>query len=123
MHSLSHASIGGTWSTPDSSTTHHHLLVRQLSQSSTSSDRDGSGTVGSGGGGGSSGPTHSMFPIENYDLIYKRWEDDIIWDSDAVKQIPKPSVVKLDPNDPNIILGIPVEPVASTTADKEGKKV
>ena len=64
-----------------------------------------------------------MFPIENYDLIYKRWEDDVIWDSDAVERIPKPSVVRLDPNDPNIILGIPVEPVASATADKEGKKV
>ena len=25
----------------------------------------------------------SMFPVENPDLIYKRWEDDIIWDSEV----------------------------------------
>ena len=64
-----------------------------------------------------------MFPIENYDLIYKRWEDDIIWDSEAVTHIPKPSVALLDPNDPNIILGIPEEPAAPSPLDKDGKKV
>ena len=25
----------------------------------------------------------SMFPIDNHDLIYKQWEDDIIWDSEV----------------------------------------
>lgn len=25
--------------------------------------------------------TYSIFPVENHDLIYKRWEDDIIWDA------------------------------------------
>ncbi len=63
-----------------------------------------------------------MFPIENYDLVYKRWEDDIIWDSDAVTHLPKPSVARLDPNDPNLILGYPAEPVASAPTDKDGKK-
>lgn len=26
---------------------------------------------------------YSIFPIENQDLLYKRWEDDIIWDAEV----------------------------------------
>ena len=102
------------WTTSGDTTT--SLLARQLSQPGTSN-------VTLEGGGGTGGLAHSMFPIENYDLIYKRWEDDIIWDSEAVTHIPKPSIALLDPNDPNIILGIPEEPAAPNSLDKDGKKV
>lgn len=27
---------------------------------------------------------YSIFPIENQDLLYKRWEDDIIWDAEVI---------------------------------------
>lgn len=32
--------------------------------------------------------THSIFPMENYDLLNTRWEDDIIWDSENMDRIP-----------------------------------
>lgn len=67
--------------------------------------------------------TSSLFPVNNPALINERWEDDIIWDSEAVTHIPRPSVPRLDPNDPNIILGYPEELTVSTTVEKEGKKV
>lgn len=50
---------------------------------------------------------YSIFPVENEDLVYGRWEDDVIWDAENIKTIPKPSILTLDPNDENIILGIP----------------
>ncbi|XP_025829249.1 transcription initiation factor TFIID subunit 1 [Agrilus planipennis] len=50
---------------------------------------------------------YSIFPVENEDLVYGRWEDEVIWDAESMKQIPKPSILTLDPNDENIILGIP----------------
>ncbi|XP_063911046.1 transcription initiation factor TFIID subunit 1 isoform X2 [Zophobas morio] len=50
---------------------------------------------------------YSIFPVENEDLVYGRWEDDVIWDAECMNQIPKPSILTLDPNDENIILGIP----------------
>ncbi|XP_061189439.1 transcription initiation factor TFIID subunit 1-like isoform X1 [Saccostrea echinata] len=50
---------------------------------------------------------YSIFPIENRDLLYKRWEDDIIWDAENMEKIPTPPVLTLDPNDDNIILEIP----------------
>lgn len=31
----------------------------------------------------------------------------MIWDAENMKNIPKPSILTLDPNDENIILGIP----------------
>eukprot|EP00731_Ephydatia_muelleri_P031269 Em0022g783a len=42
----------------------------------------------------------------------------------AVDHVPKPSVVRFDPNDPNFILGIPEEPVSAAGAEaaKDGKK-
>lgn len=63
---------------------------------------------------------NSIFPVENFDLIYKRWEDDIIYDSDAVDHLPQPSLPQVDPNDPNFILGIPEEPPVQPT-DREKK--
>ncbi|CAH0547721.1 unnamed protein product [Brassicogethes aeneus] len=50
---------------------------------------------------------YSIFPVENEDLVYGRWEDDVIWDAENMNNIPKPSILTLDPNDENIILGIP----------------
>lgn len=50
---------------------------------------------------------YSLFPIENKELLYGRWEDKIIWDTDAVDNVPTPQEFKLDPNDENLILSIP----------------
>ena len=41
----------------------------------------------------------------------------------AVSHFPKPSLARLDPNDPNMIIGIPDEPVISIDTTKDGKKV
>ncbi|KAH9513821.1 Transcription initiation factor TFIID subunit 1 [Bulinus truncatus] len=49
----------------------------------------------------------SIFPVENEELIYRNWEDDIIWDAENMDFIPSPKVLTLDPNDENIILEIP----------------
>ncbi|XP_023247191.1 transcription initiation factor TFIID subunit 1 [Copidosoma floridanum] len=50
---------------------------------------------------------YSIFPVENEELVYGVWEDEIIWDAEHMKKIPKPKILTLDPNDENIILGIP----------------
>ncbi|XP_014670703.1 PREDICTED: transcription initiation factor TFIID subunit 1-like, partial [Priapulus caudatus] len=53
---------------------------------------------------------YSIFPVENSDLIYGRWEDDVIWDAENMERIPTPKILTLDPNDENIILDIPQDP-------------
>ncbi|XP_037910415.1 transcription initiation factor TFIID subunit 1 isoform X2 [Hermetia illucens] len=50
---------------------------------------------------------YSIFPVENEELIYSKWEDEIIWDAESMVKVPRPKVLTLDPNDENIILGIP----------------
>ncbi|KAJ1525331.1 hypothetical protein ONE63_010152 [Megalurothrips usitatus] len=50
---------------------------------------------------------YSIFPVENDELVYGTWEEEIIWDAENMSKIPKPKIVTLDPNDENIILGIP----------------
>ena len=50
---------------------------------------------------------YSIFPIENEALVYGRWEDEVIWDAQAMDYIPQPSVLTLDPNDEHLILEIP----------------
>ncbi|XP_030373648.1 transcription initiation factor TFIID subunit 1 isoform X4 [Scaptodrosophila lebanonensis] len=50
---------------------------------------------------------YSLFPVENEELIYHKWEDEVIWDAQQMTKLPKPKVLTLDPNDENIILGIP----------------
>lgn len=50
---------------------------------------------------------YSIFPVENEELIYSKWEEEVIWDAESMVKIPKPKVLSLDPNDENIILGIP----------------
>ena len=50
---------------------------------------------------------YSIFPVENAELVYGDWEREIIWDPDAMTEIPRPKILTLDPNDENIVLGIP----------------
>lgn len=51
-------------------------------------------------------PWYSIFPIDNEELVYGRWEDNIIWDDQAMETYLDPPVLTLDPNDENIILGM-----------------
>ena len=112
------------WDVPYTSATgvawrpHSETSLGLLSrQSSTSGRHSAEGSV-------PSEPYQSMFPIENYELAYYRWEDDIIWDVEAVDHIPHPSLPQIDPNDPNFIIGIPEEPPPMTPAgEREGRKV
>ena len=57
---------------------------------------------------------YSIFPVENEELVYGKWEDNIIWDPENMGAIPEPTVLTLDPNDENIILGIPEDVDPST---------
>lgn len=57
---------------------------------------------------------YSIFPVENEELVYGKWEDNIIWDPENMTEIPEPTVLTLDPNDENIILGIPEDVDPST---------
>lgn len=50
---------------------------------------------------------YSIFPIENEELIYSFWEKDIIWDAEAMSEIPNPKILTLDRNDENIVLEVP----------------
>lgn len=50
---------------------------------------------------------YSLFPVENEELIYHKWEDEVIWDAQQMNKLPKPKVLTLDPNDENLVLGIP----------------
>ncbi|XP_063288812.1 transcription initiation factor TFIID subunit 1 isoform X2 [Pelobates fuscus] len=69
-------------------------------------------------------PWFSIFPIDNEELVYGRWEDYIIWDDQAMDMILEPPVLTLDPNDENIILEIPdeKEETTSNSPSKESKK-
>ncbi|XP_061595817.1 transcription initiation factor TFIID subunit 1 isoform X2 [Cololabis saira] len=69
-------------------------------------------------------PWFSIFPIDNEELVYGRWEDNIIWDDQEMNQLLTPPVLTLDPNDENIILEIPDEKEATTShsPSKENKK-
>lgn len=50
---------------------------------------------------------YSLFPIENDELINSKWEDDVIWDSQAMTRIPVPKIPTIDLNDENIIMNVP----------------
>ncbi|XP_063059950.1 transcription initiation factor TFIID subunit 1 isoform X2 [Engraulis encrasicolus] len=69
-------------------------------------------------------PWFSIFPIDNEDLVYGRWEDNIIWDDQNMDRYLAPPVLTLNPNDENIILEIPDEKEerASHSPSKENKK-
>ncbi|XP_008425840.1 transcription initiation factor TFIID subunit 1 isoform X3 [Poecilia reticulata] len=66
----------------------------------------------------------SIFPIDNEELVYGRWEDNIIWDDQEMDHFLMPPVLTLDPNDENIILEIPDEKEETTShsPSKENKK-
>uniref|UniRef100_A0A1A7WS45 Transcription initiation factor TFIID subunit n=2 Tax=Iconisemion striatum TaxID=60296 RepID=A0A1A7WS45_9TELE len=66
----------------------------------------------------------SIFPIDNEELVYGRWEDNIIWDDQEMDHMLTPPVLTLDPNDENIILEIPdeKEEMTSHSPSKENKK-
>ena len=52
------------------------------------------------------------------------WEVTISVLVQAMDRIPKPKVVQLDPNDPNLIVGYPEEPdVLEPEPQRDGKKV
>ncbi|XP_036160219.1 transcription initiation factor TFIID subunit 1 isoform X7 [Myotis myotis] len=69
-------------------------------------------------------PWYSIFPIDNEELVYGRWEDNIIWDAQAMPWLLEPPVLTLDPNDENLILEIPdeKEEATSNSPSKENKK-
>ena len=73
-------------------------------------------------------PWYSIFPIENDELVYGMWENDIIWDAETMNRIPSPRVLTLDRNDENIILEVPIDEdkesdvVKSTQPTKEKKE-
>ncbi|ELW48654.1 Transcription initiation factor TFIID subunit 1-like protein [Tupaia chinensis] len=69
-------------------------------------------------------PWYSIFPIDNEDLVYGRWEDNIIWDAQAMPRLLEPPVLRFDPNDENLILEIPdeKEEATSNSPSKENKK-
>ena len=47
-----------------------------------------------------------------------------LFDVQAVSHIPRPCVPRLDPNDPNMVVGIPEEPLpVMDITQKESKKV
>lgn len=50
---------------------------------------------------------YSIFPVENEELVYGLWEEEVIWDPESMRKVPKPKILTLDPNDENIVLGIP----------------
>ncbi|VVD00816.1 transcription initiation factor TFIID subunit 1 isoform X1 [Leptidea sinapis] len=58
-------------------------------------------------GDGEDNTWYSIFPVENEELVYGTWEEEVIWDAQNMTKIPKPKILTLDPNDENIILGIP----------------
>uniref|UniRef100_A0A8C3GCP6 Transcription initiation factor TFIID subunit n=1 Tax=Cyclopterus lumpus TaxID=8103 RepID=A0A8C3GCP6_CYCLU len=69
-------------------------------------------------------PWFSIFPIDSEELVYGRWEDNIIWDDQEMDRMLMPPVLTLDPNDENIILEIPneKEEMTSHSPSKENKK-
>ncbi|XP_062517053.1 transcription initiation factor TFIID subunit 1-like isoform X2 [Corticium candelabrum] len=53
---------------------------------------------------------YSIFPVENEELVYSNWEEKVILDDQNMTCIPSPVDLKLDPNDENLLIGIPYDP-------------
>ncbi|KAF4520213.1 hypothetical protein B566_EDAN003926 [Ephemera danica] len=66
---------------------------------------------------------YSIFPVENEELVYGAWEEEVIWDAEAMPAIPKPKILTLDPNDENIVLGIPNDVDPSKIPDRSAAPV
>ena len=62
---------------------------------------------------------YSIFPVENEELVYGRWEDEVIWDTENMPKKLEPRIVSLDPNDENIIIAIPDDIDPSTLPNEE----
>lgn len=65
---------------------------------------------------------YSIFPVENEELVNGCWEDEVIWDAQAMVKKPEPQILTLDPNDENIILGVPDDPDPNSLANAEPVK-
>ncbi|CAH2037396.1 unnamed protein product, partial [Iphiclides podalirius] len=73
----------------------------------TSAASSANGQPGGSAADGEDNTWYSIFPVENEELVYGTWEDEVIWDAENMPAVPKPKILTLDPNDENIILGIP----------------
>ncbi|GBP21203.1 Transcription initiation factor TFIID subunit 1 [Eumeta japonica] len=73
----------------------------------TSSSNNATNNQTNGSAEGEDNTWYSIFPVENEELVYGTWEDEVIWDAENMNKVPKPKILTLDPNDENIILGIP----------------
>jgi len=124
----SYSGVGGVWKViGDSSSSATTPFSRQLSTSRASMNM-ATGSIGSNALQVSATPTEdeprqSMFGVDNYELVYGCWEDKIIWDAEAMTEIPSPTLPHIDPNDSNFIIGIPEEPAPVTVSDKDNRKV
>ena len=45
----------------------------------------------------------SSLPEENKQLVYNRWEDNVIWDINAMERIPSPKILSFNENDDSVI--------------------
>ena len=57
--------------------------------------------------------------MENEELVYGRWEDEVILDTENMPKKLEPRIVSLDPNDENIIIAIPDDIDPSTLPNEE----
>lgn len=80
----------------------YFLLFDSRSTTATSNAQPGAASAD-----GEDNTWYSIFPVENEELVYGTWEEEVIWDAENMPKIPKPKILTLDPNDENIILGIP----------------
>ena len=62
---------------------------------------------------------YSIFPVENEELVYGKWEDEVIWDTENMPKKLEPRIVSLDPNDENVIIAIPDDLDPSTLPNEE----
>ena len=62
---------------------------------------------------------YSIFPVENEELVYGKWEDEVIWDTENMPKKLEPRIVALDPNDENIIIAIPDDLDPNTLPNEE----
>ena len=62
---------------------------------------------------------YSIFHVENEELVYGRWEDEVIWDTENMPKKLQPRIVSLDPNDENIIIAIPDDIDPSTLPNEK----
>ncbi|CAG5087297.1 Similar to Taf1: Transcription initiation factor TFIID subunit 1 (Drosophila melanogaster) [Cotesia congregata] len=62
----------------------------------------------------------SLLPMENEDLVYGTWEDEVIWDAENMTKIPEPKILTLDLNDDNIILQVPDDVDSKQSQDNNG---